>query len=874
MTRALLPLLLLLPLTAVAQEGARALADEEKPPPPKPRVVTKPPKLLEFVDAPYPEAAKAQKLNAAVPLLLTISAGGTVVIAEVEGDEVGHGFDDAATDAALDFRFDPAHIDGEPAAIRIRFTYRFAFREEVVVAPPPETGRIRGRIRELGSRMYVAGATVGVAKAGLETIADAAGHFTLDGVPAGTYSVVATSPDHRRASREVKLAAGEEVTLELSLEPLISSPYEVVIKGERETTSLTRRTLHHEQLRSVPGTFGDPIRVVQNLPGVARAPYILGVLLIRGSSPGDSAVMVDGHEVPLLFHFAGGPSMLPPEVLNRIDFFPGNFTVRYGRAIGGIVDVETRVPDPNAWHGSIDMDLFDTAVFVEGPINEQTSMSAGLRRSYIDAVIQGADTFTDEDIAVVLPVYYDYQARADHRFTKDHRLALLVFGSEDALTVVGTPGQNTSGDDSIDLRIGFHRLKADWRAKLGDSVEWSLSPVVGLDKTVFNAGEVNADADVLEWALRWDVRAQLAKDLVLRTGIDSLGRYVTLTADIPLRIANYRPYPGSNPGDRETSSLSREIGLNAYGVYAESEWNIAGGPLTLITGVRGDHYRYFDEQRWFADPRANVRYALNDAWVLKAGAGIFSQAPPEWRLDEEFGNPDLELEWAEHYGVGVEWQFSEAISFDVQGFLNLRHDLAERADTPEVEGDGGGTESADVQFDRFQNIGEGRVYGVEFLARHEVTKAFYAWVAYTLSRSEQRLPGEDYEVTNFDQTHILNAVASYKFGAGWEAGLRFRLVSGNVTTPVVGSTFDGDWGQYRQLEGAENSARQPLFNQLDLRGEKTWFNRGWQISAFVDVQNVYNAENPEFTAYDYRFRTSAPVRGLPVFPSFGVKGKF
>jgi hypothetical protein len=163
---------------------------------------------------------------------------------------------------------------------------------------------------------------------------------------------------------------------------------------------------------------------------------------------------------------------------------------------------------------------------------------------------------------------------------------------------------------------------------------------------------------------------------------------------------------------------------------------------------------------------------------------------------------------------------------------------------------------------------------MEFLARHEVTKAFYAWIAYTLSRSEQRQPGQSYTATNFDQTHILNAVASFKFGTGWEVGARFRLVSGNLTTPIDGSTFDGDWGQYRGLEGEENSERQPLFNQLDFRGEKTWYNQGWQISAFMDLQNVYNATNPEFTAYDYRFRDSAPIPGLPIFPSLGVKGKF
>lgn len=869
------PLLLLL-VTAplLAQEGARALSDEEKPEAPAPKVITTAPTLVDFVDAPYPDAAKADKLEAAVPLVLTIDATGAVTAAVVEGAAVGHGFDEAAIAAALKFRFDPAHIDGVPAAIRIRFVYRFAFQEEVVAAPEPERARVVGRVRERGSRAPVPGAPVGIASLNVEVFADAAGAFLLGELPPGTHEVAATSPDHRKARRAVTLVAGEEVTLDFLLEPLRTSPYEVVVKGERETTSLTRRTLEREQLRSVPGTFGDPLRVVQNLPGVARPPYIIGVLLIRGSSPGDSATLVDGHEVPLLYHFAGGPSVLPPEMLNRIDYFPGNFTVRYGRAIGGVVDVETRLPDPEAWHGSADIDLFDAGVFVEGPLTERTSVSAGLRRSYVDGVIQVVDTAIEEDIAVVLPVYYDYQARVDHRLDKRHRLALLAFGSEDHLTLVGTPDGQGGPNSDVSARIGFHRLKADWRAKLGDSVEWSLSPVVGLDQTKLEAGDIDADADVFEWALRWDVRAQLAETLVLRTGIDALGRQVSLDAHIPLRIPDYRPYPGSNPGDRETSSLQREIGLNAVGVFAELEWRPGGGPVTLVPGIRSDYYRFFDQNRLFADPRLNVRWAVDDAWALKAGAGVFSQAPPEWRLDDEFGNPDLELEWAEHYGLGVEWKATQAISFDLQGFLILRHDLAERADEPEVSGDGDGYETTSVDFDRFGNIGEGRVYGLEFLARHEVTKAFYGWVSYTLSRAEQQNGDEPYQLTQFDQTHILNAVASYRFDGGWEVGARFRLVSGNLTTPVEGATLDADWGQHRQLFGEPNSARQPAFNQLDLRGEKTWAFQTWKLSFFLDIQNVYYATNPEFTTYDYRFRESAPVPGVPILPSFGLKGAF
>ena len=100
------------------------------------------------------------------------------------------------------------------------------------------------------------------------------------------------------------------------------------------------------------------------------------------------------------------------------------------------------------------------------------------------------------------------------------------------------------------------------------------------------------------------------------------------------------------------------------------------------------------------------------------------------------------------------------------------------------------------------------------------------------------------------------------------------LVSGNLETPVIGSTFDADEGSYAPIEGAEDSRRVAPFNQLDIRIERTWDYESWNLAAFVDLQNIYNALNPEATRYDYRYQESAPLPGLTVLPSLGVRGSF
>ena len=121
-----------------------------------------------------------------------------------------------------------------------------------------------------------------------------------------------------------------------------SDTQELIVDAAREQPGETRRSITPAEVRNMPGVSNDALKSVQNLPGVARAPFGAGMLVVRGAAPGDTRVLLDGQEIPQLYHFGGLRSVFPTEALSRIDFLPGGFGVRYGRAIGGVVDVETR----------------------------------------------------------------------------------------------------------------------------------------------------------------------------------------------------------------------------------------------------------------------------------------------------------------------------------------------------------------------------------------------------------------------------------------------------------------------------------------------------------------------------------------------------
>ncbi len=865
------------PLTpAPAQEPAPAVAP----------VAVQTPRLLHFVQADYPPDALTQGLDGSVLLALTLDTSGRVTDARVL-TAIGHGFDEAALAAARGFVFAPATRNGVPVEAVLRYRYRFNATVARAGARSDVRAVLRGVVRGSGEHPLVGARVRAVTPAGppREAVTDSAGVFRFDFTIAGPVTVTVTAdgyaPGHDtetlgdrddvsvtyRLVRVTTVAAHGATAGAQAVSPGRSEDVagEAVVRAQRPAREVTRRELDFEEILRMPGTGGDALRAVQNLPGVGRS--ITGLLIVRGSTPNDTQIFADGTNLPLVYHFFGLSSVISTELLDRIDFYPGNFSARYGRAEGGVVDLGLRNPRSEGVHAVANINLMDASVFAEGAITHDLSVAFAFRRSYIDAVLGAVLSGTDVNL-LTAPRYYDYQALVDYHPSRRDHLRLAFLGSDDQFALVNNRPNDSAPrfTGEFSTAEGFNTGQILWDHTFSSTVTSHAVASLGRNTISLGAGSVFAlDLAFWQYNVRYEVQWQVSRILRANFGIDLTGgpATVTFTGGRMPTMAQQQTLPTNTQ-----SAASFSTNLFRPAAYAELEIAPVTG-LRFIPGLRVD-YAGDANHTATVSPRMALRWEFLHDWIFKGGLGIYTQppqpqessgAPNLYNPALTVGNPFLGFERAVQYSLGLEHSFTDYLNASVEGFYKTLDDQVVPGISPLAE--------------PYNNGGTGRIYGAEVLVRHRLSRRFYGWIAYTLSRSERRDPGETgYHLFQFDQTHILTAIASYRLGRGWELGARFRYVTGNPVTPVIGAYLDGNLGTYVPIYGPTLSTRVDPFHQLDVRVDKTWTFTRWNLDLYLEVLNVYNRTNPEAVQYSYNYTQSSVVGGIPFFPNLGIRGEF
>jgi len=855
---------------ALSATPGRALAQAAAAPPPgSPAAGTAEPTLASapvleaLVPAELPPGTAFPSPLVEVLLSIDVAADGSVeAVRVVRGP--GAPFDAAAEGAARRFRFAPGRLTtGEPVPVTVDFAYRIS------APPPPRPAPVRlgGRLLERGTRKPLAGAPISIRPTGAEADPGAEpirtrtgpdGRFTAE-VPAVAFSLTAAPAGHERMELQIRAAPGEERDETFYLERS-GTGQETIIRAAPVRREITRQVIPAEEVALIPGSQGDTVKAVLNLPGAARTAFG-GDVILRGSAPGDSRFFVEGQEIPLLYHFGGLRSTVNPRFLESVEFVPGNFAPDYGRATGGIIEVKLRDPAQDLVRGDASLSLYDFGGSVEGPLGGGWSGGAAFHRSWIDTLLPlviPKDANLSFDTA---PRYYDYQFLAT-RTLGAQALRLVYYGSMDKVVIIlKRPADDPKISGQIAARTMFHAVQARLAGEVAPGLRQDTSFQLTFQQFRTQFGpQFYFDLGTYSAALRSTWTFDLATGLQLRAGVDS----DLVDGSIDLNVPQ-APKEGEVQTPVSTSpTLTYHSGFRQGqpAAFAALRWEPLPG-LAIMPGLRLDWYSPI--RRATLDPRLGVRWELAPGTTLKAGAGLFQQPPQPDESAARIGNPHLKAPRAVHWSLGAEQKVMDGLDAEVTGFYKQLSRLVVR--NPAA----GYDESAPL----YVNEGTGHVHGLEALVKARLGDRFFGWLSYTYQRAFRRDGfGRPERRFDYDQPHLLTLLGTWTFNERWSAGARFRVVSGNPTTPITGSVLDAASGTFVPVYGATNAGRLPAFWQLDLRVDKTWTYQTWKLGLFLDVQNATNRGNVEGYSYRYDYAERTPATGLPILPILGLKAEW
>jgi hypothetical protein len=658
--------------------------------------------------------------------------------------------------------------------------------------------------------------------------------------------------------------------------PVAEPAYETVVVAPSAPSRNGSLTFGGREAAALPGTAGDPGRALENAPGVGRVAPAGEGLVLWGAAPAESKVLFDGVEIPALFHFGGWRSIVPVEGIGTATVVPGAFGADLGRALGGLVKIESTNPTTEGWHAWTAADPFDATAGFTTALGGRVGLFVAGRAGYVDRF---ADLISSraQRALVPLPSYRDGLAKLSVDLGEGRSLTVEALGATDRRDLTLDP---TSPIDILaeararSVARGVVRyLEAD-----GDEVTSAMAFVgrdhsaldqqLGLVPVSLHATDMSFGGRVSHGLMAGRHWFEIGVDALM--GVWDVARVGSLTN--PAREGDGAVFGAPPAGPVGADAWHPILGNLAPYALAELRW----GRLEIDPGLRlegtlvsGDHVlpptgltprEGFSRTTWSREPRLALKVAATRWLDVSAAGGIHHQAPEAADLSAVFGSPTLPP------GRSVDGVISAGI---VHGGLRIETAaFARQLDALAVR-------NPDPQAAPAQSLvadGRGRSHGVQLLARRSCRgPGVCAFFAYTLSRSERRGPRDlAWRLLDYDQTHVLTAALGYR-GRQWYAGGRLRYATGMPRTSVLGAFYDAAAGQYRPVRGTINDSRLPDFAEIDLRLERSWRRGSATLTLSAEILNVTDRANPEEIVYTGDYSGHAYLMGLPILALAGFR---
>ncbi|MEO1262367.1 MAG: TonB-dependent receptor [Bacteroidota bacterium] len=749
-------------------------------------------------------------------------------------------------------------------------------------------GTVRGSVYDSDSGEPIIFGTVQLGGTTIGANTDENGFFSIGGVPPGDYNLIATYIGYDSVSVAITVREGRIVSQNLMMNENAVQLGTVELSARREKArteiQISKVTVSANQIKALPSAGGqtDLAQFLPVLPGIISTGDQGGQIYIRGGSPVQNRIMIDGMTIYNPFHSIGFFSVFETETIKTVDVLTAGFNAEYGGRVSAVIDIKTREGNKKRLAGLVSANPFQAKAVIEGPLKKfegsggSSSFLFTAKHSYINEtspflysyavdtalyVLSDDPDISDRDKERLPFQFTDFYGKLSFLTGNGSNFNVFGFNFNDRVNYIGvsTLDWNTFGGGS-----NFTLIPPNSNLVIGGTVAYSKYDIeqteAGGDPRTSSIASYNVALDFTYFGLKNEIKygfdiAGLDTDFSFK---NFLGNTIEQTSNTP-EVAGYIKFK------QQLGNWIFEPSLRLQ-LYPSQD-------ATNIEPRFGIKYNATDWLRFkFAGGRysQNLISSVNEQDVVNLFVG-FLTGPEEQVFNPDGSVADHRLQKANHGVAGVEIDINKYLEVNLEGYYKEYTQL--------IQVNRNKLDPQDPDF-----VTEtGDAYGGDLSLRYE-NKNVFAWATYSLAYVK-RDDGQQVYPTIFDRRHNVNLLATYKFGKRWEAAARWNFGSGlpfslsqgffneinfndGLATDPLTENPD-DIGII--LDERRNRGRLPSYHRLDLSLKKTY-----SISKYSELELVASATNAYDRAnifYFDRIRNSR-VDQLPIMPSIGLTFTF
>jgi hypothetical protein len=740
-------------------------------------------------------------------------------------------------------------------------------------ADDQKAGVISGIVLNSSTKEVLPGANVVVVGTVLGAATDLEGRFTINFVPTGTYAVRASVLGFQPlVISDAVVTTAKPVVLEFNLIEMELELDEVTVTAGYFRTSpdkpVSTTVQSAEEIRRLPGGFEDVVRAISILPGVAQVSPGRNDLIIRGGAPSENLYVVDNIEVPNINHYGtqgsagGAQSYINLDFVDNTRFSTGGFGVRYGDRLSSVLSIDLREGRQDRLGGKGTISATQFGLDTEGPLGGNGSFLVSARRSYLDFIFKAADF-------AFVPEYWDFLGKASYDLGPRDRISALGIVALDQVRLFNdTPDQRFDNSRILAPEqvsavggIAWRRLlrKGFATVTLGQSyVDYQTEQSDSLLNPIFRNNSTEQ-----EISLKNDFVFELTPRTELSFGLQ--GTQVNFDADLVLDTLQ--------TSFGETLFTDAIYDTISYKAAAYLQISHKFRYLRWTFGGRVDYFSLLENGVAFS-PRLALSYPLTPHTDLNLSIGRYYQSPAYIWLVSQEQNRQLNFIGVNQYITGFDHLLRDDTKLTLEVYYKDYFDYPVSLLRPYLilvntgSGYGGFEEGfASYGLDPLVSEGEGWSRGAELtLQKRFSDRPYYGLLAISYNQSKFRALDGVERPSSYDQRWIVNLGGGYLLNNRWELAGKFRLATGRPYTP-----YEPDGSQ---LPSRYNSARVDPNHSLDLRIDRRWYFADWVLTAYVDVQNVYNNKSNQPPRWNEREGRPETPEAIGILPSIGLSVEF